>query len=516
MSENAGVSVIVAFLDAEPFLAEAIESVFAQTYGDWELVLVDDGSSDGSTAIAREYAARFGDRVRYLQHDGRLNRGMSASRNAGIAASTGELIAFLDADDVWMEQKLEDQVAILDRQPSAAMVLGATQWWYSWDADTERRDEIRGLSVKPGVLAPPPALLVPLLRNEAPTVTPALVRRAALERAGGFAEGFRDMYEDQVAFVKICLREPVFVAGECWYRWRQHPASACAVSLRSGEYGAHRERFLAWLGDYLREEDMRAPDVWAALERERRRLREAENEGTAGRGRQLLRRIRLPSEAARRRPRLGDAQKTVPISRSWGFDRGLPIDRYYIERFLSNHAHDIGGRVLEVGDDVYTRRFGGHRVTHADILHATEGNPKATIVADLSKADDLDSDLFDCIVFTQTLQFVYDVRAAMRTLYRFLRPHGVLLLTAPGTTQTGPDQFAESWYWSFTTHSLRRLLAEVFEENQVEVEAHGNVLAAVGLLHGLAVEDLRQGDLEKHDPDYEVIVAARAVKGAEE
>jgi glycosyltransferase involved in cell wall biosynthesis len=515
MSEHPGVSVIVAFLDAEPFLAEAIESVLAQTYPDWELVLVDDGSTDGSTAIARGYATRFSDRIRYLQHAGGANRGMSASRNAGIAAATGELLAFIDADDVWERQKLEEQVAILELHPNAAMVLGATQWWYSWADDAARRDEVRGLGVKTEKLVPPPRLLVPLLRNEAPTVTPALIRRSALARAGGFADGFRGMYEDQVAFVKICVREPVFVAGECWYRWRQHPGSACAVSVRSGEYAGARARFLDWLDEYLREEGIVARDVWAALEHERRRLHEPENRSIARRGRRLLRRVGPRRAAVPGRPWLGDAQSTVPISRSWGFERGLPIDRYYIERFLSEHSSDIVGSVLEVGDDVYTRRFGGDRVTHVDVLHADEGNPKSTIVADLSAADDLGSDLYDCIVFTQTLQFIYDVRAAVRTLHRLLRPEGVLLLTVPGTTQSGPDEFADSWYWSFTTRSVHRLLREVFAENDFEVEAHGNVLAAVGLLHGLAVEDLQQSDVERGDPDYEVVVAARAVKGAE-
>jgi glycosyltransferase involved in cell wall biosynthesis len=513
MSAGPRVSVIVAFLDAEPFLAEAIESVLAQTYRDWELVLVDDGSTDGSTAIARDYATRFSDRISYLQHEGGANHGMSASRNAGIAAASGELLAFIDADDVWESQKLEQQVAVLDRQPGAAMVLGATQWWYSWDGGAARRDEVRGLGVDTGRLVPPPQLLVPLLRNEAPTMTPALIRRSALERAGGFADGFRGMYEDQVAFVKICVREPVFSAGHCWYRWRQHPDSACAVAVRTGEYAADRERFLSWLDEYLREEGIVERDVWAALDEERARLRGEENGGIGGRARRLLGRVRA-QQTDTGRPWLGDAQSTVPISRSWGFDRGLPIDRYYIERFLSKHASDIRGGVLEVGDDVYTRRFGGDGVTHVDVLHAEEGNPKATIVADLSAADDLGSDLFDCIVFTQTLQFVYDVRAAVRTLHRLLCPGGVLLLTVPGTTQSGPDEFADSWYWSFTTRSVYRLLAEVFAEDHFEVEAHGNVLAAVGLLHGLAVEDLPERDLDRDDPDYEVIVAARAVKGA--
>ena len=513
MSESPRVSVVVPFLDAGAFLADAIESVLAQTYGDWELILVDDGAADGSTAIARSYAERFARQVIYLEHDGHANHGMSASRNAGIAATSGELVAFLDADDVWLEQKLAEQVAILDRQPSASLVLGPTQWWYSWADAPERSDEVRGLGVEPGGLVPAPRLVAPLLRNEAPTVTPALIRRAALERAGGFADGFRGMYEDQVAFVKICLREPVFVARECWYRWRQHPDSACAISVRAGEYAPARERFLDWLESYLREEGVRAPDIWKVLERERRRLRGSANGGMGQRGRGLLRRVRPAQRRPQESPWLGDAQTTTPISRSWGFDRGLPVDRYFIERFLGAHAQDIAGRVLEVGDDVYTRRFGGERVARADVLHVEDGNPKATIVADLGEQAELGADLFDCIVFTQTLQFVYDVHAAVRNLHRLLRPGGVLLLTVPGTTQTGPDELSSSWYWSFTTRSVRRLLGDVFGEGRVEVEAHGNVLAAVALLHGLAAEDLRRSDLERHDPDYEVLVTARALKG---
>lgn len=512
MTEMPRVSVVMTFLDAERFLAEAIESVLAQTYRDWELVLVDDGSADEGTAIARDFASRHADRIRYVEHEGHANRGMSASRNAGLAATSGEYVAFLDADDVWTERKLEEQVAILDREPSAAMVLGPTEWWHSWRDGASRRDEIRGLDGTIDALAPPGSLLVPLLRNEAPTVTPALLRRTALEAAGGFVERFRGMYEDQVAFVKICVREPVFVASACWYRWRQHPASTCAVSIRSGEYRVAREGFLAWLEDYLREHDLLGRKVRSALARERRLLQGKETPTEAAR--RLLRRAAGRRPAQPETPALGDAGSTTPISRAWGFERGLPVDRYYIERFLERHAGDIRGRTLEVADDLYTRRFGGDRVEQADILQDRAGNPKATIVADLNAADELEPELFDCIVFTQTLQFVYDVRAAVRTLHRLLRPGGVLLLTAPGTTQSGPDEYAGSWYWSFTTHSLRRLLGESFGEGQVEIEAHGNVLAAVALLHGLAVQDLGPGDLDRRDEHYEVIVAVRAVKAA--
>jgi len=191
----------------------------------------------------------------------------------------------------------------------------------------------------------------------------------------------------------------------------------------------------------------------------------------------------------------------------------LPIDRYYIERFLSAHAPDIRGRVLEIQDDTYTRKFGGNRVTQSDVLHVVEGNPKATIVADLVCGDQLPSDAYDCIIFTQTLQFIYDVRATLKTLYRILKPGGTLLATFPGISQISRHDMAR-WgdYWRFTTLSSRKLFEEVFPSEQLTVEAFGNVCTALAFLHGLAAEELRREELDHSDPDYEVLISVRAVK----
>jgi len=213
---------------------------------------------------------------------------------------------------------------------------------------------------------------------------------------------------------------------------------------------------------------------------------------------------------------LGDLRRVSPVSRSFGFDRGRCVDRYYIEKFLSRHAADVRGRVLEIGDDRYTRMFGGDKVVKSDVLHAVEGNPHATIVADLTTGEGLTNETFDCIIFTQTLPFIYEYRAALRHLYRILAPGGVLLATFPGISQISRYD-ADRWgdYWRFTSMSARRLFAEVFPPEAVEVEAYGNVLAAVALLHGLAVEDITPEELEHCDPDYEVIIAVRAVKPRE-
>jgi len=211
---------------------------------------------------------------------------------------------------------------------------------------------------------------------------------------------------------------------------------------------------------------------------------------------------------------MGNLRRLTPISRSFGFDRGRPIDRYYIENFLAQHAGDIQGRVLEVADNSYTRAFGGERVTQSDVLDVVQDNPQATLIADLACADGIPSDAFDCIILTQTLQYIYDVQAGIRTLHRILRPGGVLLATFPGISQIIAEDWtgAGSWYWGFTFHSADRLLKETFAGEKVRVEAYGNVLATIAFLHGLAVEELRHRELDYRDPSYDLLITVRAVK----
>jgi SAM-dependent methyltransferase len=210
---------------------------------------------------------------------------------------------------------------------------------------------------------------------------------------------------------------------------------------------------------------------------------------------------------------LGDLRRVTPIDAHFGGGRGQPVDRHYIERFLGRSSADIRGRVLEVGDDVYTRRYGGLRVSRSDVLHVDGGNPKATVIADLAEAFDIPDDSFDCFICTQTLTYIYPVQSAVATIHRILKPGGVLLATVPGISQSDPyarDRWGE--YWRFTTQSLRRLLSDSFPRASVEVEAYGNVLASTAFLQGLAVEDLHHDELEHHDQRYEMLIAGRAVK----
>lgn len=208
---------------------------------------------------------------------------------------------------------------------------------------------------------------------------------------------------------------------------------------------------------------------------------------------------------------MGRLRRTTSVS-AWGADRGGSIDRVYIERFLEHHRADIHGRVLELQDDNYTRRY-GVGVEHVEILHARPGNPKATVVADLTDAPQLASDTFDCVVLTQTLFLVYDVRAALQTVHRILAPGGVMLATVPGISKVSPveaDLYGD--WWRFTSYSTRRLAEEAFGEGNIEVETYGNVLSATAFLFGLGTWDLSPAELDVHDPLYQVIIAARAVK----
>jgi SAM-dependent methyltransferase len=209
----------------------------------------------------------------------------------------------------------------------------------------------------------------------------------------------------------------------------------------------------------------------------------------------------------------GDLRRTEPVSRVFGLDRGIPIDRHYIEGFLAANATRIRGRVLEIGDRTYTRRFGGDAVLQSDVLHLTGESLEATIVADLTHAPQIADRTFDCVILTQTLHFTYEMGSEVAELYRILKPGGSVLCTVPGISQISRYDM-ERWgdFWRLTSRSARELFETSFPPECVEVTTYGNVLAATALLHGLATSELTPAELDVHDDDYQVIVAVVAVK----
>lgn len=211
--------------------------------------------------------------------------------------------------------------------------------------------------------------------------------------------------------------------------------------------------------------------------------------------------------------RWGGLRQTSPVSRVFGLDRGQAVDRFYIEQFLRSRRAQIRGVVLEIGSDHYTKCFGGTQVVRSEVLHAVAGNPKATLVGDLQTGQGIPTESFDCIILTQTLQFIYDMPSAVRTLHRSLRPGGVILATGTGISQISRydmDRWGE--YWRFTSLSARRMFEDVFGQGTVSVNSYGNVLAATALLQGIAASELKPSELDVVDKDYEVVIIIEAVK----
>lgn len=213
----------------------------------------------------------------------------------------------------------------------------------------------------------------------------------------------------------------------------------------------------------------------------------------------------------------GDLRRVAPISPIFGIDRDLlSVERHYIEEFLQSNSAHIRGRVLEMGDPAYTVKFGGDRVTQSDVLHYVEGNPKATIVGDLTAGKTLPDAAFDCIILTQTLQMIFDAHAAIRTLHRILKPGGVVLATSHGISRIARREGVDDWgeYWHFTAQSTKKLFEEQFLPENTTIMTYGNVLSAVGSLHGLAASELKPNELAHRDPNYELLISVCARKEA--
>ena len=261
------VTIVVIFLNGVDYLAEAVDGALAQTFQDFEIILVDDGSSDGSAELAQAFARRRPEKVRYLDHPGHVNRGASASRNAGARAGSGDLIAFLDADDVWEPHKLAEQVGLFDAHPDADLVAGAELEWRSWRGGPDWRvasGAVHDLILERGQAT---TSVYPLGRAKAPCPSNFMVRRALFDAVGGFEESFTgplQMYEDQAFLSKAYLSGRPYFCDRLWVKYRIHDKSCMAVH-KSGHYDRTRRHFLRWLRRYLKRTRVVSPRVWLAL-----------------------------------------------------------------------------------------------------------------------------------------------------------------------------------------------------------------------------------------------------------
>ena len=256
------ISVVMPIFNRDAFVVEAIDSVLAQTYENWELILVDDGSTDRSYEIAQEFAARLPEKIRCVTHEDRVNRGISATRNRGVEVARGEYIACLDSDDMWVPRKLESQIRILKNNPDVGMIIGATEYWHPAERHLDRVLLAGGPRDR---LIQPPELfyeMYPLGDGVAPSMNTVLLRKDVLARIGGWEESFRTTYEDQAMLTKVYLSAPVYISSEVGDIYRQHPQSIMRTELIGIRYFRKRYLFLLWLEGWMRSQQ---PDRTAEL-----------------------------------------------------------------------------------------------------------------------------------------------------------------------------------------------------------------------------------------------------------
>jgi glycosyltransferase involved in cell wall biosynthesis len=514
-SSDQTVAVVITTYNDTDFLHEALASAALQQIVPDELFVVDDGSEVSPAYIVADFP-----QARLIR---KPNGGLASARNAGMREASTKYILFLDADDRLRPNAIAAGLDCFARSPDSAMVYGA-----------HIRIRADGTPIGDDIYHPasedPYADL--LARNGIGMHATVLYRRDILLAEGGFDEVLRRC-EDYDVYLRLARRYSVTSHPEivAEYRWHgQNMSRDTTKMLRTvlavhdrhrKQTGARKEAWRAgrlfWKSWYKsgqaelwREEQgntaLRQTNVaHNALQAAKSRLRNGRLHG-------LFARLRGTWPPPLGSVRFGQLGTTRPISLNFGWDRGTPIDRYYIENFLHTHAIDIIGRVLEIADDAYSSRFGGSRITRQDILHLNAGSPKATLVGDLTQPGVLPEDAFDCIVITQTLHLIFDMPLAARRLHSALRSGGVLLLTVPGITPIDRGEWGNSWYWSLTPIALTRLFEPLFGKSALTVEAHGNVFSATAFLQGLAIEEIEQSKLDIYDSAYPVIVALRAVK----
>lgn len=256
------VSVIIPFLNGSSWLTEAIESVINQSYSNWEIILVDDGSEEEHSKVAKEFSFIYPDKIIYTDHPGHINRGVTISRNVGIGLSKGEFIAFLDSDDRWLPQKLQHQLALFDLHPEAAMICEASKFWYSWNNSTFE-DVVINVGTEPDRLYDPPELiynLYPFGKGAPPCPTGIIIKKSAFNRSGGFEESFTgtyQLYEDQAFLFKIYLHEKIYISGTANNMYRKRRGSLTESANDEKHYYKVRRFFFKWVEKYLRQHEIK-------------------------------------------------------------------------------------------------------------------------------------------------------------------------------------------------------------------------------------------------------------------
>lgn len=499
---DALISVIIPCYNHAAYLARAIESVLAQLYKNVEIIVVDDGSTDDT----KQVTGRFPE-VKYVYQQ---NQGLSAARNTGIDSSLGKYLLFLDADDWLTSDALKKNFDVISTHPEVAFVSGGhIKISDNGNVLEEVREIVNEDHYKHF-----------LQGNYVGMHATVLYARWVFDEFR-FDTTLRAC-EDYDLYLKISRKYAVMHHNDviAYYRIHGNNMSGNKQMMLERVLFVLRRQEKSLKNTEERKAWVKGQKIW--------------NEYYSGYKQPTQSKMSLKRKIKRLIPRFfhrslyriglmnhfipragavkkGDFNRVTPFSKEFGYDRGGPVDRYYIENFLEANAESIRGRVLEIGDNEYTLRFGGAKVNVSDILHIDPSNSKATIIGDLSDAPQIPDNSYDCIILTQTLHLIYDYKAALKTCDRVLKPGGVLLMTVPGITHIDQGEWKNNWLWAFTGASIKRMLAEVFKK-EADVSTYGNVFIASAFLYGLGVGEVKKSQLDYNDPHYQVIITAKAIK----
>jgi peptidoglycan/xylan/chitin deacetylase (PgdA/CDA1 family)/glycosyltransferase involved in cell wall biosynthesis len=495
-----GVAVVVPCYNLGRTVVEALDSVGRQTRPATEVIVVDDGSDDPYTSWVLAKVERDGTQIVRTP-----NRGVAAARNLGVYLTHSPYLVLLDADDVLEPEYLERLAAVLDERSEIDFVTCG----------------MRAFGDASYVWTPAPCTWVQTSARGGPHIS-TMFRRSLWQVVGGFDEGLTG-YEDHDFWLTVLERNfHGEVLPEPLLRYRVRAASRYRRAILRDSYVRTMERIhqkhpppTAQDGRNL----LLEKEAFLADQRSHHlylQSRWSEHERTLA---ELTAAIEKTASALTTYGKdaldWGDLRRVSPISPVWGLDRGRPLDRYYIEKFLDRRQADIRGRVLEIKDSYYSTRFGGTRVEQTDVLDIDDRNPQATVVADLTQANEiLPSDTFDCFILTQTLHIIYDIKAVLANAYRILKPGGVLLCTVPCVSRISYEDggLDDGDFWRFTEASIRAAMCEVFPADVVEITTHGNVMVCAAFLLGLDPGEISVNQLDEIDPGFPLICCIRAAK----
>lgn len=543
------VSVVIPCYNHGKYLPDAINSVLRQRHKNVEVIVVDDGSTDSTRAVVEEQYAGVNE-VKYIYQQ---NQGLSAARNTGIEHSTGNYFVFLDADD-WLvdDNALSTNLSYFRANNQVGFVSGGHVMRNELLDYTELRNETiegnyYGELLKRNYIGMHATVMyqrwvfdefrfdTSLRASEDYDMYLHIARKYPVAHHTHTIAVYRFHDSNMSGNVYKMLKYTLLVLRrqknalrsreekECFLRgihtWRNYysmellktlphkPTWPLTRTMLKEHLLAFRYQTRPYYG-YLKNK------VLMLLQKSNKRLRSIVKKNSPPMMLYWFRKNILHKNVSPPpgKIQMGHFRRITPFSTDFGYDRGGPVDRYYIENFMARHSEKVRGRVLEIGENVYTVRFGGSRVRQSDILHIDNTNPKATFVGDLSNAPHLPGNSFDCIILTQTLHLIYHAKDALENCYRILKPGGTLLLTVPGISHIHHGEWGKYWMWSFTEASINKMLGEVFEKDSFTVQIHGNVLAATAFLWAMGAPELTKEQLEYTDPQYQLIITATATK----